>query len=317
MHIAVALELDQRLFKSLATLLESLKKKSAEFESIIKIGRTHMQDAVPLTLGQEFSAFAQQIEFSIERVRSTLSRLHLLAIGGTAVGTGLNTRVGFAEKCCAQISQLTGLPFSSAPNKFESLACHDTLVEVSGALNTLACSMTKIANDVRLLSSGPRCGLAEIIIPENEPGSSIMPGKVNPTQCESVTMVCAQVIGNHVACSIGGANGHLQLNVYKPLIGKCVLQSIRILSDAINSFNDHCVVGIKPNTSRIEAYTRESLMLVTALNSKIGYDKAAQLAKKAYKDGKNLKETAIELGFLTAEQFDEWVRPEDMLAPKK
>ena len=342
MHIAVALELESRLFPSLRSLLATLRQKSDEFSSLIKIGRTHLQDAVPLTLGQEFSAFAQQIEFSIERVRSTLPRLHLLAIGGTAVGTGLNTRVGFAEKCCAEISTLTGLPFNSAPNKFEALASHDTLVEVnfliydqslkkqaanqglyiefffkvSGALNTLAASLTKIANDVRLLSSGPRCGLAELIIPENEPGSSIMPGKVNPTQCEAVTMVCAQVIGNHVAVTIGGCNGHLQLNVYKPLIARSVLQSIRLLSDAVSSFNKHCLAGTQPNASRLQSYTKESLMLVTALNSKIGYDKAAQLAKKAYKDGTTLKQAALELGFVTVDEFDAWVRPEDMLAPK-
>jgi fumarate hydratase class II len=276
-----------------------------------------MQDAVPLTLGQEFSAFAQQIQFSIDRLNATLNRLYLLAIGGTAVGTGLNTRVGFAEKCCEEISTLTGMPFKSAPNKFEALACHDTLVEVSGALNTLAASLTKIANDVRLLSSGPRCGLAELIIPENEPGSSIMPGKVNPTQCESVTMVCAQVIGNNVAVTIGGCNGHLQLNVYKPLIARNVLQSIRLLSDAVNSFNDYCVVGVRPNLKKIEMYKNESLILVTALNSKIGYDKAAALAKRAYKDGTTLKEAALELGYVASEDFDAWVRPEDMLEPKK
>jgi fumarate hydratase class II len=317
MHIAVALELNNRLLKSLEVLHSSLVAKSAEFNSIIKIGRTHMQDAVPLTLGQEFSAFAQQIQFAIDRINTTLPRLYLLAIGGTAVGTGLNTRVGFAEKCSEEISSLTQLPFKSAPNKFEALACHDTLVEVSGALNTLAASLMKIANDVRLLSSGPRCGLAELIIPENEPGSSIMPGKVNPTQCESVTMVCAQVIGNHVAVTIGGCNGHLQLNVYKPLIVRNVLQSVRLLSDAINSFNAYCVAGIKPNYKKIESYTKESLMLVTALNSKIGYDKAAILAKRAYKDGTTLKEAALELGYVSSEEFDQWVRPEDMLEPKK
>lgn len=315
MHIAVATELQNRLFPSLENLLNTLNQKSTEFENLIKIGRTHMQDAVPLTLGQEFSAFAQQIQFSIDRLSSTLPRLHLLAIGGTAVGTGLNTRIGFAEKCCDEISRLTSLPFKSALNKFEALACHDTLVEVSGALNTLACSLTKIANDIRLLSSGPRCGLAELIIPENEPGSSIMPGKVNPTQCEAVTMVAAQVIGNHVAVTIGGANGHLQLNVYKPLIVKNVLQSVRLLSDVTRTFNDYCVRGVRANLPRLDYYTKESLMLVTALNSKIGYEKAAIIAKKAYKDGSTLKQTAVELGYLTSEQFDEWVKPENMLAP--
>jgi fumarate hydratase class II len=315
MHIAVATELQQRLFPLLDKLLTSLEEKAKLFESLIKVGRTHMQDAVPLTLGQEFSAFAQQIKFSIDRVNATLPRLHLLAIGGTAVGTGLNTRIGFAEKCCSEISTLTGYEFKSAANKFEALASHDTLVEVSGALNTLACSLTKIANDVRLLSSGPRCGLAELIIPENEPGSSIMPGKVNPTQCEAVTMVAAQVIGNHVAVTIGGSNGHLQLNVYKPLIASNVLRSIRLLADCCRSFNDYCVIGIKPNEDRLKFYKDETLMLVTALNSKIGYDKAAIIVKKAYKDGTKLKEAALELGYLTAEQFDEWVKPENMLSP--
>lgn len=316
MHIACASELTNLLLPALERLEASLSQKSTEFEALTKIGRTHMQDAVPLTLGQEFSAFVQQMRFSIERIRATLPRLYLLAIGGTAVGTGLNTRIGFAEKCSAEIAVLTGLPFKSSPNKFESLACHDTLVEVSGALNTLACSLMKIGNDIRLLSSGPRCGLGELIIPENEPGSSIMPGKVNPTQCEAITMVCAQVMGNHVATTIGGSNGHLQLNVYKPLMVRNVLQSIRLLSDSMDSFTKHCVVGIRPNLEKLQFNTQESLMLVTALNSKIGYDKAAQIAKKAYKDGTKLKDAAIELGFLTSEQFEEWVRPENMLAPK-
>ncbi|CAF0828013.1 unnamed protein product [Brachionus calyciflorus] len=316
MHIAVALELKEKLFPQLNNLLESLNKKSEEFSNLIKIGRTHMQDAVPMTLGQEFSAFSQQIKFSIDRLNSTLPRLYLLAIGGTAVGTGLNTRVGFDEKCCKEISILTGLEFRSAENKFEALATHDTLVEVSGALNTLAVSMTKIANDIRLLSSGPRCGLGEISIPENEPGSSIMPGKVNPTQCEAMTMVGAQVMGNHVAVTIGGSNGHLQLNVYKPLIVSNVLRSIRLLSDSIRSFNDHCVKGITVNQGRLEFYTKESLMLVTALNSKIGYEKAAQIAKKAFKENTTLKEAAIQLGYVSSEQFDAWVRPEEMLSPK-
>jgi fumarate hydratase class II len=315
MHIAVAQTLNQKLFPALTSLLSHLEEKSNEFDKFIKIGRTHLQDAVPLTLGQEFSAFAQQIKFSIDRLNSTLPRLYLLAIGGTAVGTGLNTRIGFAEKCCQEIKDLTGLPFQSAPNKFEALASHDTLVEVSGALNTVACSFMKIANDIRLLSSGPRCGLGEIVIPENEPGSSIMPGKVNPTQCEAATMVSAQVMGNHVAATIGGSNGHLQLNVYKPLIVRNVLQSVNLLSDCIQSFSKYCVCGIKANTQRLDFYKNESLMLVTALNSKIGYDKAATIAKKAYADNKTLKATAIELGYLTEQQFDEWVRPENMLSP--
>lgn len=317
MHIACALELNNKLIPTLDKLKQSLTLKSKEFENQIKIGRTHMQDAVPLTLGQEFSAYVQQVKFSIERINSTLPHLYLLAIGGTAVGTGLNTRIGFAEKCCDQIAELTSLPFKSASNKFESLACHDTLVEVSGALNTVACSLMKLANDVRLLSSGPRCGLGELIIPENEPGSSIMPGKVNPTQCEAMTMVCAQVMGNHVSVTIGGSNGHLQLNVYKPLIIRNILQSIRLLADCCDSFNKYCVSGIKPNEEKLKFNTEQSLMLVTALNSKIGYDKAAQIAKKAYKEQTNLKSAAIELGFLTSEQFDEWVKPEDMLADRK
>ncbi len=315
MHIACATELNKKLLPALADLENSLAQKSDEFALFTKIGRTHMQDAVPLTLGQEFSAFVQQIKYSTERINSTLPHLYLLAIGGTAVGTGLNTRIGFAEKCSEEIEILTGLPFKSAPNKFESLACHDTLVEVSGALNTLACSLMKIANDIRLLSSGPRCGLGEIIIPENEPGSSIMPGKVNPTQCEAITMVCAQVMGNNVAVTVGGSNGHLQLNVYKPLIVSNVLRSIRLLADSCESFNKHCVVGIVANVDKLRFNTQESLMLVTALNSKIGYEKAAQIAKKAYKDGTKLKEAAVLLGFLSAEEFDEWVRPENMLAP--
>jgi len=315
MHIACALQLTTKLLPALSKLEASLAQKSAQFATLTKIGRTHMQDAVPLTLGQEFSAFVQQIKFSIERINSTLPHLYFLAIGGTAVGTGLNTRIGFAEKCSEEIAALTGLPFKSAPNKFESLACHDTLVEVSGSLNTLACSLMKVANDIRLLSSGPRCGLGEIVIPENEPGSSIMPGKVNPTQCEAVTMVCAQVIGNHVAVTVGGSNGHLQLNVYKPLMVSNVLRSIRLLADSCESLDKHCVVGIEANVERLQFNTRESLMLVTALNSRIGYDRAAQIAKKAYKDGTKLREAAIELGYVTGEEFDEWVRPENMLAP--
>lgn len=315
MHIAVALELNEALLPALQALGESLKQKSHEFNNLIKIGRTHLQDAVPLTLGQEFSAFYQQINNSIARIESTLPRVYELGIGGTAVGTGLNTRIGFAEKCCEEISKLTQLPFKTSPNKFESLASHDTMVEVSGALNTIACSLMKIGNDIRLLSSGPRCGLAELLIPENEPGSSIMPGKVNPTQSEALTMVAAQVMGNHVAATIGGSNGHLQLNVFKPLIVKNLLHSIRILSDSINSFNKYCVKGIKPNEKRLEFYKDESLMLVTALNTKIGYDKAAKIAKKAYKDGTKLKDAAIALGYITSEEFDEWVKAEKMLAP--
>ncbi|VDP02494.1 unnamed protein product [Soboliphyme baturini] len=273
-------------------------------------------DAVPLSLGQEFGGYAQQIGNAIERVNATLPRLYELAIGGTAVGTGLNTYKGFAEKVAEQIAQLTKLPFTSARNKFEALAAHDAMVEVHGVFNVLSCSLMKIANDIRFLGSGPRSGLGELILPENEPGSSIMPGKVNPTQCEAVTMVAAQVMGNQVAVSVGGSNGHFELNVFKPMIVRNVLQSCRLLADVITSFTDRCVVGISANETRIKKLMRESLMLVTALNPHIGYDKAAQIAKLAHKEGATLKETAIKLGILTSEQFDKWVRPEKMLGPK-
>lgn len=316
MHIAVAMEIDTRLLPALKQLLDALRSKSDEFKDIIKIGRTHTQDAVPLTLGQEFGAYAAQVEFGIERVKSTLPRLYYLAAGGTAVGTGLNTRVGFAEKVAEKVSQFTGLPFMTAPNKFEALACNDAMVEVSGSLNVLACSLMKIANDIRFLGSGPRCGFGELSLPENEPGSSIMPGKVNPTQCEALTMVAAQVMGNHVAVTVGGSNGHFELNVFKPLMVSNVLRSVRLLADSCVSFSDNCVVGIVPNKERISKLLNESLMLVTALNPHIGYDKAAKIAKTAHKEGSTLKETAIKLGYLKAEEFDKWVRPEDMLGPK-
>ncbi|XP_030747879.1 fumarate hydratase, mitochondrial-like [Sitophilus oryzae] len=316
MHIAVAMEIEHTLMPGLTMLAESLDKKAKEFCDIIKIGRTHTQDAVPLTLGQEFSAYVTQVRFGIERVKTTLPRLYMLALGGTAVGTGLNTRKGFAEKCAAKISQLTGLPFVTAPNKFEALAAHDSLVEVSGALNVIAASLMKIANDIRFLASGPRCGLGELALPENEPGSSIMPGKVNPTQCEAVTMVAAQVMGNHVATTIGGSNGHFELNVFKPMMVANVLRSIRLIGDSSKSFSVNCVDGIVANRDRIEKLLHESLMLVTALNPHIGYDKAAQIAKTAHKEKSTLKETAIKLGILTEEQFKEWVKPEEMLGPK-
>ncbi|XP_047533718.1 fumarate hydratase, mitochondrial-like isoform X1 [Vanessa atalanta] len=316
MHIAVAMELRDRLMPGLVALRDTMDAKSKEFDKIIKIGRTHLMDAVPLTLGQEFSGYATQLSYSVERVCAVLPRLHYLALGGTAVGTGLNTRKGFAEKCAKEIANLTGIPFETAPNKFEALACHDAMVEVSGALNTIAVSLMKIANDIRLLASGPRCGLAELMLPENEPGSSIMPGKVNPTQCEALTMVAAQVMGNHVACSVGGSNGHFELNVFKPMIVSNVLRSIRLIGDGCQAFNKNCAVGIKANTNQINKIMRESLMLVTALNPHIGYDKAAQIAKTAHKEGGTLKDTAIKLGILTAEQFDQWVKPEDMLGPK-
>lgn len=316
MHIAVAMEIDTLLMPALKKLHEALVAKSREFEEIIKIGRTHTQDAVPLTLGQEFGGYATQIQFGIERIKATLPRLYYLAAGGTAVGTGLNTRVGFAEKVAEKVSQFTGLPFVTAPNKFEALAANDAMVEVSGALNVIACSLMKVANDIRFLGSGPRCGFGELSLPENEPGSSIMPGKVNPTQCEAVTMVAAQVMGNHVAVTVGGSNGHFELNVFKPLMVSNVLRSIRLIADSSVSFTDNCVNGIVPNKERIAKLLHESLMLVTALNPHIGYDKAAKIAKTAHKEGATLKETAIKLGVLTAEQFDQWVRPEDMLGPK-
>ncbi|XP_003742734.1 fumarate hydratase, mitochondrial [Galendromus occidentalis] len=316
MHIAVAVEIHQRLLPSLEKLLAALREKENEFATIIKIGRTHTQDAVPLTLGQEFGGYATQIEFGIQRVKATLPRLYYLAAGGTAVGTGLNTRIGFAEKVAETVSKLTDLPFRTAPNKFEALASNDAMAEVHGSLNVIACSLMKIANDIRFLGSGPRCGFGELSLPENEPGSSIMPGKVNPTQCEAVTMVAAQVMGNNTAVSVGCSNGHFELNVFKPMIVANVLRSIRLIADSSRSFTDNCVVGIKPNKERISKLLNESLMLVTALNPHIGYDKAAQIAKLAHKEGSTLKATAVKLGHLTPEQFDEMVVPHDMLGPK-
>jgi len=316
MHIAVAVEIHNVLIPGLEKLHDALDAKAKEYENIIKIGRTHTQDATPLTLGQEFSGYVTQMAFGIERIKATLPRIYLLAAGGTAVGTGLNTRKGFAEKVAAQVSEETGLPFSTAPNKFEALAAHDALVEVSGALNTIACSVMKIANDLRFLASGPRCGLGELSLPENEPGSSIMPGKVNPTQCESIRMVTAQVMGNHVAVTIGGCNGDFELNVFKPLMVANVLRSIRLLGDGCVAFTDKCVDGITVNRDRVDKLLHESLMLVTALNPHIGYDKAAAIAKTAHKNGTTLKDEAIALGHLTEEQFNEWVKPEEMLGPK-
>lgn len=316
MHIAVAVEVHQTLLPGMQKLHDALDVKAKEYADIIKIGRTHTQDATPLTLGQEFSGYVQQIAFGIDRVKACLPRLYMLAAGGTAVGTGLNTRVGFAEKVAAKVSDLTGLPFVTAPNKFEALAAHDAMVEVSGALNVIACSLMKIANDIRFLGSGPRCGLGELSLPENEPGSSIMPGKVNPTQCEAITMVAAQVMGNHVAVTVGGSNGHFELNVFKPMIVANVLRSIRLVGDACTAFTDNCVVGIEANRETIARLLHESLMLVTALNPHIGYDAAAKIAKTAHKNGTTLKEEAIRLGYLNEEQFNQWVRPEDMLGPK-
>jgi fumarate hydratase class II len=295
---------------------EALKAKSEEFKDIIKIGRTHTMDATPLTLGQEFSGYATQMEYGLERIENAMPRLLMLAQGGTAVGTGLNSKVGFAEAVADKVASMTGYSFITAPNKFEALAAHDAVVEMGGALNTVAVSLMKIGNDIRLLGSGPRCGLGELALPENEPGSSIMPGKVNPTQCEALTMVCAQVMGNTMAMSVGGSNGHFELNVFKPMLIANLLKSVRLIGDACDSFTDHCVVGIKANEERIGKLLHESLMLVTALNPHIGYDAAAAIAKKAHKEGTTLKESAIALNYCSEEQFAEWVRPEDMLAPK-
>ncbi|XP_034123128.1 fumarate hydratase, mitochondrial-like isoform X2 [Drosophila guanche] len=314
-HISVALELNNNLKPAIKTLHDALAAKSKEFKDIIKIGRTHTMDAVPLTLGQEFSGYAQQLAYAQERIDACLPRVYELALGGTAVGTGLNTRKGFAEKCAAKIAQLTSLPFVTAPNKFEALAARDAMVEVHGVLNTIAVSLMKIANDIRFLGSGPRCGLGELSLPENEPGSSIMPGKVNPTQCESLTMLSAQVMGNQVAVTIGGANGHFELNVFKPLIVSNVLRSIRLLSDGSRTFTANCVNGIQANRENIAKIMNESLMLVTALNPHIGYDKAAAIAKTAHKNGTTLKEEALKAG-VTEQQFKEWVDPKKMLGPK-
>ncbi|MBS1970772.1 MAG: class II fumarate hydratase [Bdellovibrionales bacterium] len=315
MHIAVADQVHNRLLPMLEKLHHALEKKQNEFKDIVKIGRTHLMDATPLTLGQEFSGYATQMKYSIQRVKNTLPHLHQLALGGTAVGTGLNTHINFPVEAAKAIAAETKIPFVSAENKFEALASHDALVEVSGALNAIAVSLMKIANDIRLLGSGPRCGIGELNLPENEPGSSIMPGKVNPTQSEAMTMVCAQVMGNNVAVSIGGSNGHFELNVFKPVIVFNVLNSIRLIADACESFTDHCVVGIEANKQQIKKHLDNSLMLVTALNPHIGYDNAAKIAKTAHKNGTTLKEEAVKLGLLTAEQFDTMVRPEDMVHP--
>jgi fumarate hydratase class II len=316
MHIAAAEQFYHHLLPNVKVLRNTLAGKAEEFKDIIKIGRTHLMDAVPLTLGQEFSGYVQQLDNDMKRIELALDSLYELALGGTAVGTGLNTHPQFAEKSAANIAQLTGLPFRSAPNKFESLAGHDAIVFASGALKTLAASLNKIANDVRWLASGPRCGIGELIIPENEPGSSIMPGKVNPTQSEAMTMVCAQVMGNDVAVNIGGMSGNFELNVFKPVMIFNLLNSTRLLADACHSFNEHCAVGIEPNMAAIQGYLDNSLMLVTALNPHIGYDNAAKVAKKAHKENSTLRQAAIDLGLLTGEKFDEVVRPEEMIGPK-
>ncbi|MCW7491219.1 class II fumarate hydratase [Leptospira sp. 2 VSF19] len=317
MHIACAEQLTHKLIPALQTLHDTLDHKTKEFTDIIKIGRTHLQDATPLTLGQEFSGYVQQLSYSIERIQRVLPSVYRLAFGGTAVGTGLNTHPNFAVKVAAAIAKETGLPFVTAENKFEALAAHDSLVEVSGVLKTIACSLMKIANDIRWLASGPRSGIGEISLPENEPGSSIMPGKVNPTQSEAMTMVAAQVIGNDVAVNFGGASGNFELNVFKPLIIFNVLNSIRLLADVSVSFEEHCVRGIVANKETINQNLNRSLMLVTALNPYIGYDKAAKIAKTAYKENLTLKEAGIKLGILTAEEFDLWVKPEEMISPKE
>ncbi|KAF7166205.1 hypothetical protein CNMCM5623_010045 [Aspergillus felis] len=317
MHIAAVLELENTLLPSLRSLRNALQKKVEKFDKIIKIGRTHLQDATPLTLGQEFSGYVAQLDRNIERVEASLPHLRYLAQGGTAVGTGLNTFKGFAEGIAEEVTKLTGTEFKTAPNKFEVLAAHDSIVEASGSLNTLACSLFKIAQDIRYLGSGPRCGLGELILPENEPGSSIMPGKVNPTQCESLTMICSQVMGNHVAASVGGMNGQFELNVFKPLMIRNLLHSVRILSDGMKSFEKHLVEGLEANEPRINTLLHESLMLVTCLNPVIGYDMASKVAKNAHKKGITLKESAMELKALSEEEFDKHVRPELMLSPKE
>jgi fumarate hydratase class II len=316
MHIATVEQLHQALMPALRHLHRALADKTEAWNTIIKIGRTHLQDATPLTLGQEFSGYAAQVQFGIERINDSLKRLYPLAQGGTAVGTGLNAMPGFGDRFAEEVTQFTGLPFVSASNKFEALAAHDALVEISGVLNTIAVGLHKIANDIRLLGSGPRCGIGELALPENEPGSSIMPGKVNPTQCEAMTMVCAQVFGNHATVTFAGAQGHLELNVFKPVIIYNVLQSIRLLADAALSFTDHCIIGIEPNSGRIAELVENSLMLVTALAPRIGYDNAASIAKRAFKNGTTLREEAVGSGLVTEQEFDRLVRPEDMVLPR-
>ncbi|GBF80723.1 class II fumarate hydratase [Aphanothece sacrum] len=312
MHIAAVEEIEHNLLPMVTKLREALTLKMVEFNPIVKIGRTHLMDAVPLTLGQEFSGYVSQLDKDIDRIKKTLPDLYELAIGGTAVGTGLNTHPEFAERVADEIAKLTDLPFISAHNKFAALAAHDAMIMTSSALKTLACSLMKIANDIRWLGSGPRCGLAELTLPENEPGSSIMPGKVNPTQCEAMTMVCAQVMGNDMAISVGGSQGNFELNVFKPMIIFNLLNSIRLLADSCSSFTDHLVLGIKVNHDQINYFVNNSLMLVTALNPHIGYDQAAQVAKKAYKENTSLQQACVALGFLSAEEFSAIVRPEDM-----
>ncbi|MEM0674879.1 class II fumarate hydratase [Dickeya oryzae] len=317
MHVAAVTVLREHLIPELNVLQQTLADKATQFADIVKIGRTHLQDATPLTLGQEISGWVAMLSHNVRHIENSIPHLCELALGGTAVGTGLNTHPEYAVRVAAELAALTGHPFVSAPNKFEALATCDALVHAHGALKGLAASLMKIANDVRWLSSGPRCGIGEIAIPENEPGSSIMPGKVNPTQCEAMTMLCCQVIGNDVAVNLGGASGNFELNVFRPMVIHNFLQSVRLLADGMKSFNEHCAVGIEPNRERINQLLNESLMLVTALNPHIGYDKAAEIAKKAHKEGMTLKASALKLGYLTEEQFTQWVRPEDMVGSMK
>ncbi len=317
MHIASYKLLVETTIPGVEKLRDTLDHKAQEFMDVVKIGRTHLMDATPLTLGQEFSGYVSQLNHGLRALRNTLDHLSEVALGGTAVGTGINTPPGYAELVAKKIAEFTGLPFRTAENKFEALAAHDALVETHGALKQIAVSLMKIANDIRLLASGPRAGIGEIIIPANEPGSSIMPGKVNPTQCEAMTMVCAQVMGNDTTVSVGGSNGHYELNVFKPVMAAAVIQSAKLIGDACVSFNDNCAVGIEPNKPFIEKHLNNSLMLVTALNTKIGYEKAAKIAKTAHESGSTLKEAALKLGLLTSEEFDQWVRPEDMVGEIK
>ncbi len=317
MHIAGYKMVLETTIPGIEQLRDTLQKKSKEFGKVVKIGRTHLMDATPLTLGQEFSGYVSQLNHGLKALRNTLEHLSELALGGTAVGTGINTPSGYAELVAQNIAKFSGLPFITAENKFEALAAHDAIVESHGALKQVAVSLNKIANDIRMLASGPRSGIGEINIPANEPGSSIMPGKVNPTQCEALTMVCAQVMGNDVAITIGGTQGHYELNVFKPMMAANFLQSAKLLGDACVSFNENCAVGIEPNYPRIQEHLDNSLMLVTALNTKIGYEKAAKIAKTAHENGTRLKDEAINLGYVTAEQFDEWVKPEDMIGSLK
>lgn len=317
MHVAAVIAIREQLIPQLNVLKSTLNEKAQAFRDIVKIGRTHLQDATPLTLGQEISGWVAMLEHNLKHIDHSLPHLAELALGGTAVGTGLNTHPEYAVRVAEELASITGQPFVTAPNKFEALATCDALVHTHGALKGLAASLMKIANDVRWLASGPRCGIGEISIPENEPGSSIMPGKVNPTQCEAMTMLCCQVLGNDVAVNLGGASGNFELNVYRPMVIHNVLQSIRLLADGMESFNEHCAVGIEPNRERISQLLNESLMLVTALNTHIGYDKAAEIAKKAHKEGLTLKASALALGYLTEAEFDAWVRPEAMVGSVK